>query len=132
MSSKILLSLFIWFSLNDIFNLKQHCFPYITDSFQCYFHISNSIQTFQTDWVDSSTKYCLVIHNYCSTDYPLFCHPSCTSVMHQFLRLIMIYFIMGFKPFSSKLLVAMSSNCRSPSRQSILCILQIFTIPYRI
>ena len=32
------------------------------------------MQIFQTDWVDSSTKSSLVIQNYCSIDYPVFCH----------------------------------------------------------
>ena len=34
----------------------------------------------------------------------------------------MIYFILGFKSFSPTFLVAMSSNFRPPSHQSILCI----------
>ena len=52
---------------------SQHCFPFITtlfssitESFQCSFHVSNLIQTFQTDWFEPWTQSSLVIHNSCS------------------------------------------------------------------
>ena len=35
------------------------------------FYVSNSIQTFQTDWVESSTQSSLVVYNSCSTEYPV-------------------------------------------------------------
>ena len=49
-------------------------FSSITVQFSMFFHVSNLIQTFQTDWVDSSTQSSLVIYNSFSTDYPLSCH----------------------------------------------------------
>ena len=59
---------------------SQHCFPFRTtllfsrtDIFQCSFHVSNLIQTFQNDWVESSTQCSLVIQNSCSIYYPIFC-----------------------------------------------------------
>ena len=57
------------------------------------------------------------------TDYPVSSHPSCTSFIYQLSSLTIIYFILGLKSFSPTFLVAMSVNCRSPSNQSILCIL---------
>ena len=62
----------------------QHCFPFRrnffpsrTDSFQCYFHVSNLIQTFQTDLVKSSTQSSLVIQNSCYIEFPVSCqNPS--------------------------------------------------------
>ena len=74
MRSKLLLSIFTWFSLSTVFHSEQHCFPSITYSFQCSFHVSNLIQTFQTDWVESSTQSSLVIQNSFSVDYPVSCH----------------------------------------------------------
>ena len=65
MSSTLLLYLFIWFSLNNVFRLEQHGFPSRTDSF-------NVLQTFQTYWVESSTKSSQVIQNSCSIEYPVF------------------------------------------------------------
>ena len=61
------------------------------------------IQTFQTDWVESSTKSSLVIKNYCSTDDTVSIHPSCTSLLYQLSILTMIYFIIVFKSFSKNL-----------------------------
>ena len=103
------------------FHSEQYFFPYnrqFSMLFSCI-----KIQTFQTDWVDSSTQYSLVIQNSCSTDYPVLFHPSFTSVMSHFLSLIIIYFIVGVKSWSPTLLVAISVNCRLPSYQSILCVL---------
>ena len=109
---------------------SQHFFPFgttlfssRTDNFQCYFHVSNLIQTFETDWVESLTQYSLVIHNFCYIDYPVSCHHYCKSVLSQLSSLIMTYFILGFKSFSSTFLVAMSANCRPPSHQLIFFIL---------
>ena len=42
---------------------SSNCFPSITESFRCSFYVSNLIQTFQTDLVESSTQYSLVIYN---------------------------------------------------------------------
>ena len=110
--------------------LSQHFFPFrttlfyfIIDIFQCYFHVSNLIQKFQIYWVESSTKSILVINKYCYIDYPVSYHHSCTSVLYQLSSLTMIYSILGFKSFSPTFLVAMSANCRPPSHQKILCIL---------
>ena len=124
MCSKLLLYLFLWCSISNVLYLEQHCFPSRTDNFQCSFRVSKLIQTFQTEWVDYSNQYSLVIHNSCSIDYPVSCRPSFTSFQFKFSSLIIIYFIPGFKSFSPTLLVAMSANCRLPSHQSILCILQ--------
>ena len=59
---------------------SQHCFTFRTTllfsrkySFQCYFYVSNLIQTFQNDWVESWTQSILVIQNSCSIDYPISC-----------------------------------------------------------
>ena len=77
MSSELLLSLFIWFSINNFFHSEKHCFPSRTDNFQCYFHVSNLIQTFQTDLVEYSTQSSLVIQNSCSIEFPVSCqNPS--------------------------------------------------------
>ena len=110
--------------------LSQHCFPFRkqifsrTYSFQYYLHVSNLIQIFQTDWVEASNQYSLVIQNSCSIDYPVSCHPSCTIVLSQLSSLTVIYFILGVKSLSPTLLVLMYTNCRPPSHQSILCIFQ--------
>ena len=85
-----------------------------------FFHVSNLIQTFQTDWVYSSNKPSLVIYNYCSTEYPVSGHPSCESVIYKLSRFKMMYFILGFKSCSPTFLVAKSINCRPPSNQPIL------------
>ena len=58
------------FLSNTVFHLEQYCFSR-TDIFRCSFHVSNLIQTFQTDWVEYSTQYGLVIKNSCS--YRLSC-----------------------------------------------------------
>ena len=105
------------------FPFRKILFPSIKDSFQCSLNISNLIQIFQTDWVKSSTQSSLVIKNSCSVDYTVSCHPSCTSVLYQLSSLAIIYFILGVKSLSPTFLVAMSANCRPPSHQSILCIL---------
>ena len=123
MSSKLLLSIFTWFSLNAVLHSEQHIFPSITDSFQCYFRVSNLIQKFQTDWVESSNQSSLVIQKFCSIDYTILCRPSCTSFLSQLSSLDRIYFILGVESCSPTFLVAMSTNCRLPSHQSILCIL---------
>ena len=52
--------------LQHCFHPEQHCFNSRTDSF----HV---LHTFQTDQVQYSTKYSLVIHNSCSIDYPVLC-----------------------------------------------------------
>ena len=123
MRSKILLSIFTWFSIKTFLRLEQHCFSSITNSFQCSFYESNLIQKFQTDWVKSSNKSSLVINNYCSIDYPIFYHPSCAGVLSHLPSLTMVYFIMVFKSFSPTFLVAMSIN---------LVYFEIFTILYKI
>ena len=46
-------------------------FHSLSDRYQCFFHVSKLIQTFQTDWVKSSTQYSLVIQNSC------FCKITC-------------------------------------------------------
>ena len=74
MISKILLSLFTWFSLNTVFHSEQHFFNSRTDNFQCFFHVSKLIQTFQTDWVESSNQSSLFTQNYCSIDHPVSFH----------------------------------------------------------
>ena len=96
---KLLLSIYSWFYLNNFFS--------ITVNFSMFFHISNLIQIFQT---------------LTPTYYPLSCHPSCTSIISKFSILTMIYFVLGFKSFSPKFLLAMSANCRPLSHHSILCI----------
>ena len=105
--------------------LFQHCFPFRTTlffsrtySFEC------SLQKFQTDLVDSSTQYSLVIQNTCSIKYPVFCHHYCTSVLSQLSSCTMVYFILRFKSFSTTFLVAMSANYIPPLHQPILCIFQ--------
>ena len=82
------------------------------------------IQTFQSDWVYSSTQSSLALQNSCCVYYPVFCHPSCTIVMSQLSSLTIIYFILVVKSCSSTFLVAMSANYRPPSHQSFLCIFQ--------
>ena len=77
MSSKLLLSLFKYFSLNIVFHSEQNCYNSRSDIFKCYFHVSNLIQTFQTDWFDYSNKCSLVIHNSCSIDDHVSCHKTC-------------------------------------------------------
>ena len=39
-----------------------------------FFHVSNPIQKFQTDWVEYSTQSSIVIYKYCYTDYPVSFH----------------------------------------------------------
>ena len=132
MSSKPLLSLFTWVSINNVFHLEQRFSPSITDILQCYSCVSNLVHTFQTDWVDSSTQSILFIHKSCSIDYSVSYHPSCTSTLSQLSSLTKIYFILGFKSFSPIFLVAMSANLRPLSHQSTFCIFHFFTIPYKI
>ena len=86
------------------------------------FHVLNLIQKFQTYWVESSTQSSLVIYNSWSADYPISCHPFCLSVIHHLSRLTMIYFILGCISFYLTYLVAIYSNCITPSHQSIFCI----------
>ena len=104
------------------FSLRSKQFSFRIYSFQCSFCVSNLIQIFQNDWVDSSTQYSLVIHYYCSMDYHVSYHPSCTSALSQLSILTMIYFILIFKSLSTSFLVAISSNCKPPSHHSILFI----------
>ena len=54
--------------------LLQHCFRSGQHCFLLEQTVFNVLQTFQTDWVDSSTQSSLVIQNSCSIDYPVFCH----------------------------------------------------------
>ena len=110
--------------------LIQHCFPFRTTLFSLEHTVLNvlfmyqtSIHTFKTDWVESSTQSNLVIHNYFSTEYPVFCHPYCTSVLYQLSSLTILYFILGVKSRSPTFLVEISANWRPPSHRSILCIL---------
>ena len=88
-----------------------------------FFRVSNLIQTFQTDIVESSNQYSTVIEKSFSTDYPVSFHLCCTSVLYQLSILTMIYIILGFELLSPIFLVAISTNCRPASHQSILCIL---------
>ena len=125
MFSKLLLSIFTWFSINNVFHSEEYCFPSRTDSYQWYFRVSNLIQHFQTDWFESSIQSSLVIQNSCYIEYLVSYHPYCKSVLYQLSSITIIYFIMGFKSFSPKFLVAMSANFRPPSHQSILWILKI-------
>ena len=132
MSSKLLLSLFIWFYLNTVFHLEQHFFPSRIDSFQFSCHVSNLIKTFQTYFLRSSTQYSLFMKNSCSIGYPVSCHLSFTSVLSHFISLKMIYFIIVFQSFSPTFLVPKSAYCRPPSHWSILCILQFSPFLYKI
>ena len=66
MRSELLLSLFIYGFPSTLFSFRTTLFPSRTDSFEC-------CTKFQTDWVQSSTQYSLVIYSYCSRDYPVFC-----------------------------------------------------------
>ena len=70
MISKLLLSLFIHDFLQHCFHSEQHIFLLEQTVF-------NILQTFQTDLFQSSTKYSLVIHNYCSVYYPVLFHLPC-------------------------------------------------------
>ena len=76
--------IFTWFSINTVFHLEQHCFPYRTYSFRCSFHVSNLILTSQTDLVESSTQSSIVKHNSFSIDYPV----SCQKLLHPSVALI--------------------------------------------
>ena len=93
--------------------------------------VFNVLQTFQTYLAESSTKYGIVIHKYCSIDYPVLCHPSCASVMYQLSSLTIIYFIIGVKSFSPTFSVAISKNYRPPSHQSIFVSIALLTITYK-
>ena len=124
MNSKLLLSLFKWFSINTVFHLEQHYFTSITESFKSSFNVSNLIHTFQTDWVESSTKYSLFIHNSYCIDYLVSYHPYCEIFLYQLSKLTTIYLILRFKSFSPTFLVAMSDNCITPPHHSILWIFQ--------
>ena len=56
-------------------------------------------------------------------DYLVYCHPSCTRILYQLSRTIMVYFILRFKQLPSTVLVEMSTNCRPYLHKSSLCIL---------
>ena len=99
----------------NCFHLEQHCF-HLDRQFSCSPNISNLLSRVPT-------KSSLVIQNSCSSDYPVLYHPSCTSVLFQFSSLTIIYLIFGFRSGSLTFLVQITSNCRPPSHQSILCIL---------
>ena len=88
MNSKLLLSLFIWFYLNTIFHLEQHCY-FLEHT------VLNDLQKFQTDWVESSTKYILVIHNSCSIDYPLFCNQYHNNILYCMIQRSLIIWSTG-------------------------------------
>ena len=66
MRSRILLSLYIYVFNSTLFHSEQHYFIIEQTVF-------NFLQTFQNDWVDSSTQSSLLIHNYCYIEYPVFC-----------------------------------------------------------
>ena len=102
--------------LQHFFYSEQHCFLIE----QTFFNV---LQIFQTDWVESSTKSSLATNNYCSIDYPVLCHPYFTIVLYQLSSLTIINFIFGVKSCSPTLLVAIYTKFRTPSHQSILCIL---------
>ena len=74
MSSKLLLSLFINGFPSTLFSIQNNIFFLEHKFFNVLFMYKTLIQTFQTDWVYSSTQYSLVIQNSCSTYYPVFCH----------------------------------------------------------
>ena len=56
--------IFTWFLLTLFSSLKVQ--------FLMLFRVSNTIQIFQNDWVESTTQSNLFIYNSCSADYPLF------------------------------------------------------------
>ena len=116
MSSLILLYLFIHGFISTMFSIKNNIVFILIEGF----HV---LRTFQTDRIESSTQSSPVIHNYCSIDYPVLYHSSCTSAMSHFSSLIIIYFILGVRSGSLTFLVPISANCRPPSHQSNLCIL---------
>ena len=87
-----------------------------------FIHVSDLIQTFQSDSLDSSTESSEVIYKSSSKDLHVSCHPSFTSVIHQLSRLSVMHFILGFKSLLPTFAVAIYDNCRPPSYHSILCI----------
>ena len=109
--------LYMFFLQKHFFIQNNIFFHPRTDNFQC----SSNISTWLSEYSNQSS---LFIQNSCSVDYHVWRHPYCTSVLSQLSSLTMIYFIIGIKSYSPASLVAMSTNCRPPSQQSILCILQ--------
>ena len=71
--------------LQHCLNSEQHCFLLEQIVF-------NALQKFQTDWVEFSTQFSLVIKNSCYLDYPAFCQyildPQCPnfSFPHNFTK----------------------------------------------
>ena len=51
----------------------QHCFRSEQHCFLLEQTVLNILQTFQTDWVESSNKFSVFIQKYCSVYYPIFC-----------------------------------------------------------
>ena len=119
MISGILLSLFIHCFLQHCFHSEQHCFLLE----QTFFNV---LQTLKTDWVEYSTQSSIVIQKYCSIDYPVLCHPSCTRVLSQLSSLTIIYFILSVKLGSPTFLIAVYANCGTLSHQSLFCILHFY------
>ena len=61
--------------------LLQHCFHSEQNCFLLEQTVSNVLQTFQTDCVESSTQSSLVIQKYCSIEYPVFYHNESMSAI---------------------------------------------------
>ena len=116
MSSKLLIYLFIHGFLSTLFSFQNNIVLLLEQT------VFNVLQSFQTDLVESSAQFSIVIQNYCFIDYHVFCHPSCTSVLSQISSLSIIYFILGVKSCSPIFLVANSASFRPTSHQSIFCI----------
>ena len=73
--------------------------------FNVLFMYKTLIQTFQTDWVESSTQSNLVIQKSCSADYPVFCHsPLVTGFKVG--ALLFLIFLLDFFGFFCLFVVA--------------------------
>ena len=101
--------------LQQYFYSEQYCFHSRTDSF-------NVLQIFQTVLVKSSTQSSIIIQNSSSIDYYALCHP----IVQVFCLICQVSLILGIKSCSPKFLIKISSNCRPPSHQSILCIVHFY------
>ena len=69
--SKLLLYLFIHGFPSTLFSIHNNIVFLEHTVFNVLFMYQTLIQTFKTDCVESSTQYNLVMHNYCSTEYPV-------------------------------------------------------------
>ena len=82
MSSKILIYLFINGFPSALFSIQNNIFFFEQKVFNFLFMYQTLIQTFQNDWVESSTQSSLVIQNSCSTDYAvLYHHPKANNLV---------------------------------------------------